>query len=215
MMSKLQKILGTTILKTIGFIFISLVVLAAFSEIPSPLLLIVAIPAMAGRIIYKHFGGTRCIHCNSRVSSTVRRYRNSAADICDTCQMWQCFIMPNEQERTRQESAVGAKEAKAKVKATAGEKARARAKERARRQEQGQGAQTDQKSQKTKPERVFDPYEVLGLIRGASQEEIKTAYHKLMKVYHPDMVAHLGADVQKIAAEKALVINRAYEIIGN
>jgi hypothetical protein len=213
MMSKLRKILGTTMLKGTGFILISLVVVAAFSASPSPLVLIVAIPAMAATIIYKHFGGARCIHCNSRLSSTVRRYRNSAADICDTCQMWQSFIMPNEQERTRPEGAVGAIEGKAKVKATAGKKTRARAEERARHQEQG--AQTDQNSQKTKPERVFDPYEVLGLIRGASQEDIKIAYHKLMKVYHPDMVAHLGPDVQKIAAEKALVINRAYEIIGN
>ena len=31
-----------------------------------------------------------------------------------------------------------------------------------------------------------DPYEVLGLERGASEEEVKKAYRKLSRIYHPD-----------------------------
>lgn len=211
---KLQNILGANILKRIVLILISLVVLAAFTASPSPLAFIVAIPAMSmtGGIILKKFGGKKCIHCKSRIVSTVRPYRDSRTDICDTCQMWQSF-MASEQERAYQDGVAGAQEPKAKPKARAEAQARARAEERARRQ--GEHTRTEQDSRTSKPERVFDPYEVLGLIRGASKQEIKTAYHKLMKVYHPDMVAHLGREVQEIAAQKALAINRAFEIIGD
>ena len=31
-----------------------------------------------------------------------------------------------------------------------------------------------------------DPYEVLGLERVASEEEVKKAYRKLSRIYHPD-----------------------------
>ena len=31
-----------------------------------------------------------------------------------------------------------------------------------------------------------DPYQVLGLERGASDEEVKKAYRRLAKKYHPD-----------------------------
>jgi DnaJ-domain-containing protein 1 len=120
--------------------------------------------------------------------------------------------MANEQERAFQENITRTQQTNAKAKAGAEAQARARAEERARRQ--GQRKQTEEESPEPKPEQAFDPYEVLGLIRGASKQEIKAAYHKLMKVYHPDMVAHLGLETQKIAADKALAINRAYEKIG-
>ena len=37
------------------------------------------------------------------------------------------------------------------------------------------------------PEERRDLYEVLGLQRGASEDEIKKAYRKLAKKYHPDL----------------------------
>lgn len=55
-----------------------------------------------------------------------------------------------------------------------------------------------------------DYYEVLGVGRGASQEEIKKAYKKLAKKYHPD----LNPD-SKTAEEKFKEINEAFEVLSD
>lgn len=59
----------------------------------------------------------------------------------------------------------------------------------------------------------FDPYEVLGVNRGTSKDEIKKAYYRLLKQYHPDRVYDLGKEFQKMAEEKTQTINRAYEML--
>jgi DnaJ like chaperone protein len=64
------------------------------------------------------------------------------------------------------------------------------------------------------PTGKLDPFEVLNLHRGASPEEIKLAYREMLSKYHPDKVSHLGEDFQKIAHEKAVDIQRAYEALG-
>jgi DnaJ like chaperone protein len=58
-------------------------------------------------------------------------------------------------------------------------------------------------------------YEILGLAPGASAEEIKNAYRKLSKEYHPDLVAHLGDEFRKVAEEKMKEINMAYQHLKN
>ena len=55
-----------------------------------------------------------------------------------------------------------------------------------------------------------DPYRVLGLERGASDEEVKKAYRRLAKQYHPD--TNPGDEA---AARKMQEINAAYEQIKN
>lgn len=57
---------------------------------------------------------------------------------------------------------------------------------------------------------IDDPYKVLGVSPNASDEEIKSAYRKLAKKYHPDL--HPG-DAE--AAKKMQQINAAYEQIKN
>ena len=55
---------------------------------------------------------------------------------------------------------------------------------------------------------IEDPYKVLGIPRDASDDEIKRAYRKLAKQYHPDL--NPG---DPVAARKMQEINAAYEQI--
>ncbi len=56
-----------------------------------------------------------------------------------------------------------------------------------------------------------DPYTTLGVPRGASQQDIDSAYKARMHEYHPDKVAHLGKELQQLAHRKALEIQQAYQ----
>ncbi len=60
-------------------------------------------------------------------------------------------------------------------------------------------------------DRAFDPYQILSIPRSSSQETIRSAYRSRMKEYHPDKVAHLGEELQKLAHRKVLEIQKAYQ----
>jgi curved DNA-binding protein CbpA len=53
----------------------------------------------------------------------------------------------------------------------------------------------------------MNPYEILGVKPGASLIEIKTAYKRLVKEYHPDI------SKKSNALEMMKKINRAYDIL--
>ena len=57
---------------------------------------------------------------------------------------------------------------------------------------------------------IDDPYKVLGVSRDATKEEIKRAYRKKAKEYHPDLHPN-----DPHAAEKMNEINEAYDMLNN
>jgi hypothetical protein len=59
----------------------------------------------------------------------------------------------------------------------------------------------------------FDAYEILEVTRSSSADAIQSAYRARMMEYHPDKVAHLGVELQKLAHEKSQAIERAYRLL--
>ena len=58
-----------------------------------------------------------------------------------------------------------------------------------------------------------DPYDVLGVSKNATDEEIKNAYRELARKYHPDN--YTDNPLSDLAGEKMKEINEAYDSIMN
>lgn len=76
--------------------------------------------------------------------------------------------------------------------------------------------QAPQANQLNRPERIdaaFDPYQILGLPKGASEASIKQAYHQLARSYHPDRFASidLPREMSDYATAMLARINLAYQ----
>jgi len=54
-------------------------------------------------------------------------------------------------------------------------------------------------------------YRILEIEPNATADEIKTAYRKMAKKYHPDKLGDVGEDVLKAAEEKFRQVQEAYE----
>jgi DnaJ like chaperone protein len=60
-----------------------------------------------------------------------------------------------------------------------------------------------------------DPYVILGVEHSASDEELKKAYHRLVRENHPDSLIARGVPEEfvRLATEKLAAINGAYDLI--
>jgi DnaJ like chaperone protein len=58
-------------------------------------------------------------------------------------------------------------------------------------------------------------YRILGIEKTATNDELKKAYRKMVKKYHPDKLQHLGEEHVKGAEEKFKQVQKAYEQIQN
>lgn len=65
-----------------------------------------------------------------------------------------------------------------------------------------------------KRSKTKDYYKVLGVAHDADERQIKSAYRKASKQFHPDKAAHHGLDKQE-AERKMAAINEAYEVISD
>ncbi len=64
-------------------------------------------------------------------------------------------------------------------------------------------------------DKILDPYDILGVPRGVSDEELTRFYHKVVKENHPDKVQSAGLSPQymDMATSRMIRINDAYERI--
>jgi len=56
-------------------------------------------------------------------------------------------------------------------------------------------------------------YKILEIEQSATNDEVKKAFRKMAKKYHPDKVGHLGKELQESAEEKFKAVNKAYKDI--
>ncbi len=57
----------------------------------------------------------------------------------------------------------------------------------------------------------WDPYRILGVEIGASQDTIKKAFRQLASKYHPDKVGYLGDEFRVLAERRFKEIQKAYD----
>ncbi|MCA3556455.1 J domain-containing protein [Aestuariivirga sp.] len=63
----------------------------------------------------------------------------------------------------------------------------------------------------------FDPFQVLKVAKNATPEDIRQAYHRMVKLYHPDRIASFDLPDEVMDYVRAMLvrINLAFEQIGS
>ncbi len=72
---------------------------------------------------------------------------------------------------------------------------------------------SDSSKRPRKPNRYEEAHETLGIPRGATKQEIKTAYRRLAKVHHPDRFHSLGKEAVEAAHTTFTRIQDAYSYL--
>jgi DnaJ like chaperone protein len=69
------------------------------------------------------------------------------------------------------------------------------------------------RSNRSSGDKERTPHDILGVDRNAGVDEIRAAYQRLAKEYHPDRAATLAPEIQELATRRMSEINRAYETL--
>jgi DnaJ-domain-containing protein 1 len=64
-----------------------------------------------------------------------------------------------------------------------------------------------------RPPPARSPYDILGVSSQATRGEIKAAYQKLIRQYHPDLVSNLGPELRELAEQRTKEITGAYNAL--
>jgi len=147
--------------------------------------------------------GDLCQKCRHEAAEALR---NAAAQRADRA-------LQEEQRRQRERE-----EEQARESARLEEEARLRQQEQARQAEQArveeerrqQGEADARRREPTAAQEVFEPYEVLGVPRDASEDAIRAAYETARAKFAPDLVADMSVTVQDHFKAKAEAVERAY-----
>jgi len=65
----------------------------------------------------------------------------------------------------------------------------------------------------SKDKNIDNAYDILGVSKTSSDDQIKTVYRKMVKKYHPDKLTGVSEDVVKMAKEKFQSVKDAYDKI--